>query len=321
MVRALLLIVFCAGSAFGAAAPVREVTSQAQVGANQPMPGFYKGYVYFLHDGRQSQFRLYAPDGHLMMATDIQGPRDSPPDITGIAIDTDGTIAVSYIDRANRNRGGIDFLDATGRRIGNIDTGRYSAGNLCYGEDHTLWSFGMQHRDSDNRMEEQQQDHMTVRKYAAGREVGAYLPRSSFSGGGAPGEDSWQEMRIAVTHDRVGVLAWAQRREQEWVELDLNGNVLGRWKFSGRENRSFAFTSDDHLYALRWTKLPYQLVLFDRASSAWKEVETPQSGNLYGADGDELVFASWNHGPMQFRWYKQPAPPTNQISEAKRDSQ
>jgi hypothetical protein len=43
----------------------------------------------------------------------------------------------------------------------------------------------------------------------------------------------------------------------------------------------------------------------DRAASAWVEVSAPQ-GELYGADGDELVFAQWEGVTMHMMWYPQP---------------
>ncbi len=313
MFRMLLPLTFCIAGVFAGTEPVREVISQANLVGNQLIPRFYNGYVYYLGEGRPSQLRLYAPDGHLVLATDLQEPGGPPPNLTGLAIDTDGTIAVSYADVDHVNRGGIEFLDSTGKRTGGIDTQNYLPGNLCYAGDHSLWSFGAQ-QDKDNPGRADRQDYMLVRKYSGGKQAAAYLPRSGFPAGLEPGSDSWQEMRITVTHDRAGVLAWRETSEDlEWVELDLNGKLTGRWKFSGRSEPSFAFTSDNHLYALRrdrGAKLR-QLAVFDRASSAWKDVEAPMDGGLYGADGDELVFAGWENGPMHLRWFKQPAAPVS----------
>jgi hypothetical protein len=248
----------------------------------------------------------------MVLATDLQEPGGSPPNLTGLAIDTDGTIAVSYGDTSNGNRGGIEFLDSTGKRTGGIDTRNYLPGNLCYGEDHALWSFGWQH-DKDDPGRRDLQDYMLVRKYSSGKQIGAYLPRSGFPDPLEPGTDSSQEMRITVTHDRVGVLAWRETSDDlEWVELDLNGNLTGRWRLSGgRSETSFAFTSDNHLYALRRDHdgKTRRLSVLDRASSSWKDVEAPMRGALWGADGDELVFAGWENGPMHLRWFKQPTAP------------
>ncbi|HXI40113.1 MAG TPA: hypothetical protein VNH83_09045, partial [Bryobacteraceae bacterium] len=291
-----------------------EVTSQASLVAHQLIPRFYNGYLYYLGEGRPSQIRLYAPDGHLVLATDLQEPGNSPPNLRGLAVDTDSTIAVSYGDTSDGNRGGITFLDSTGKRTGGIDTQNYLPGNLCYAEDHSLWSFGWQ-QDKDNPGRRDPKDHMLVRKYSGGKQVGAYLPRSAFPDPLEPGTDSWQEMRITVTHDRVGVLAWRESSDDlEWVELDLNGNLTGRWRVPGnRSETSFAFTSDNHLYALRRDRHGKirRLFVLDHASSTLKEVDAPIQGALYGADGDELVFSGWGEGPMHLQWFKQPAAPTS----------
>ena len=126
MPRVLIPFALCIGTALIATEPTREVISQANLVGNYPIPGFHKGYVYFLGEGRPSQLRLYAPDGHLVLATDIQRSRNFPPDLKGLAVDTDGTIAVSYVDTNNGNRGGIEFLDSTGVRIRVIDTDVWS---------------------------------------------------------------------------------------------------------------------------------------------------------------------------------------------------
>src|SRR5689334_21802569 len=67
MLRIMLLLTFCLAGVF-AAEPVREVTSQASLVAHQLIPRFYNGYLYYLGEGRPSQIRLYAPDGHLVLA-------------------------------------------------------------------------------------------------------------------------------------------------------------------------------------------------------------------------------------------------------------
>src|SRR5690349_9437308 len=167
MLRAALFLTLCLAGASAGTEPVREVISQANLVALQLIPRFYNGYVYYLGEGPTSQIRLYAPDGHLALATDLQEPGGSPPNLTGLAIDTDGTIAVSYADPDHGNRGGIEFLDSTGKRTGGIDTQNYLPGNLCYADDHSLWSFGWQHA-KDDPTGADRQDYMLVRKYSGG---------------------------------------------------------------------------------------------------------------------------------------------------------
>lgn len=317
MFRMQLAFVLCLSSALAASDPVRVVTSEAEFVGNQGIPAFYKGYLYFIEEGHDSQFRLYAPDGHLALAGDIQGQKSGRASVSGMAVDTDGTAAVSWYqtDAAHRFGGGIDFLDLTGKQLGSIDTGRYLPTHLYYAEDHVLWSFGDQMDAVDSRGRDRH-DYMTLRRYTPDRkEAGAYLPRSLFSEGLPPGGLDWQKMRIAVSHDRVEVLAYSgdSGPAKEWVELDLNGKVIRRWTCERKLAETYldqvVLTTDGHLYAQGFDReaKTHRLFQLDRASSKWKEVDGPPRGNLYAADGEELVFTDILSGPIQLRWFSQPA--------------
>ena len=88
-----------------------------------------------------------------------------------------------------------------------------------------------------------------MRKYSTdGKLVGAYLSRSLFPPGLPPGLDGWQTRRITVTHDRVGVEAVSGNvsNQREWVELDLQGNLMGRWRWDPFDQfPGVALTSDN----------------------------------------------------------------------------
>src|ERR1700674_3247397 len=103
--------------------------------------------------------------------------------------------------------------------------------HLSFG-DHSLWAFGWQ-RDADREWGFVAKDYQSVRKYSMdGKEIGTYLPRSLFPPGLPPGIEGWQERRITITSDRAGMEATSGTlgSQREWVELGLNGEVLGRWK-------------------------------------------------------------------------------------------
>ena len=285
--------------------PVREVTSQAMRVGGQLVPAFYKGYIYWVgRDGDDHAVTIYAPDGHPALAfVDQNGPVD------GVAIDTDGTIAVAW---GSITASGIDFLDSCGTLTKTVQTGRYIAAHLAFAEDHSLWSFGWQ-RDAADLERADRQDYLTVRKYLpGGKEAGGYLPRSLFPPGLEPGGDSWQaSSTISVTRDRVGLWAWSGRDSDhtEWVELDLNGNLLGRWRLDPFHVQTIAFTTDGHVFVeSRNPKTPdLSLYALDRESSTWRRVEAPPIGRLEGADGDALVFSNFvKPGPMHLCWYQHP---------------
>src|SRR4051812_19256630 len=72
--------------------PVREVTSDAMLVPNQDVPGFHRGYVYFIE---RSRIRLYSPDGRLAFTKELERPNQRPVSVIGIAVDRDGTLAAS----------------------------------------------------------------------------------------------------------------------------------------------------------------------------------------------------------------------------------
>jgi hypothetical protein len=307
MLRTISLLVALSYASSGANDPIREVESQATRGAHQLVPAFYQGYFYWVgRDGNQNSISIYAPDGHLAFAlVSPNGP------VNGVAIDDDGTVAVAWGRWGSRKGGGLDFRDRSGALMKTIETGRFLPRHLAFAEDHSLWSFGCQ-LDAVDPEQPDLQDHMTVRKYLPnGREAGAYLPRSVFPAGLEPGEASWQtSSSITVARDRIGLSAYSGQDSDasEWVEMDLSGNLLGRWRLDQfRTNTRIAFTKDNSLFVQsRDSKGLAHLYMLDRASSTWRIVETSPKGRLEGAHGDSLVFSDPGFGPMHVRWYSLP---------------
>jgi hypothetical protein len=111
-----------------------------------------------------------------------------------------------------------------------------------------------------------------------------------------------------VTKDRVGVLAFSgdSGNKTEWLELNLNGNVIERSRLDNvlREVFVAAFTSDDRVY-LGGNEELYTL---DHSSHMWKP--TPkQLGWLMGAHGDRLVYdVRSGRGPIELQCVDQPEP-------------
>jgi len=93
------------------------------------------------------------------------------------------------------------------------------------------------------------------------------------------------------------------------VEVDFNGNVLGRWRIDGRQFARVTPTSDGNVYAreLDPKTQKYIVLRLDRATSTWQPVAAGAQGQLYGADGDQLIFGSWPKGVMLLDWFKQPS--------------
>jgi len=286
--------------------PIREVTSQATREGLQVAPAFHQGYVYWIGRDGADEVTIFAPDGHLAMAFAEESghPR-------AIAIDTDGTVAVGWGDWDPKKGRGLDFRDSSGSVTRTINTGAYLPHHLAFAEDHSLWSFGCE-VDTTSAHGISKQEYKTVRKYERdGKEAGAYLPRSLFPPGLEPASQGFQWNSITVARDRVGLWAISGTRgtQTEWVELDRNGNLSGRWRLDQFvQQTKLALTRDGHLFVQVWDDKTstHRLYTLDRASSEWRALDTAPGGWLEGADGNALVFRDSGLGPMHLRWYRHP---------------
>ena len=288
--------------AMAAMQPVKEVTSQAYFAPTKALPGFYQGYLFSVDT--HNHFTLYAPDGHLVFDKYVQP--DLATAVFSVAVDSNGTVAASWYS-ANGGRAGIDLMDASGKQLGSFDTGAYLPHHIAFADDHTIWSFGWQ-RDL-TRPGYPASDYLALRHYSSdGRELGAWLPRSLFPKGLEPACLGWQEQGIKVTKDRIGLLACSGETSDnpEWVELDLNGNLTGRWHTGAAQILRVALTSDGNVYTQDNRAKVHQVLRLDRASGTFQPVSWTLPGMLYGADGDELVFAAWGVNPGRLDWYNQP---------------
>lgn len=305
MVRAVGFLVILGLPAWPASGPVSEASAPAIIG--NLMPAIYNGYLYSCE---RDHITLFAPDGRISSFR-IEGRGNGKVQVESVAVDSDGTLAIAWVDQPNA---GVDIRDWSGNLVRSIDTGRYLPTHLSFSDhspgDHSLWAFGWE-RDADRDWGFPAKDYQTVRQYSMdGTEIGAYLPRSLFPPGLEPGEDRWQERRITVTSDPVGIEATSRNlgSQREWVELGLNGDLLGRWKLDeSNEPGGIALTSDNQVYLPRWDSKSKSGHVFrlNRDTSTWEPVSAPNL-HLYGADGGKLVFATWDGFTMHLSWYPQP---------------
>ena len=102
----------------------------------------------------------------------------------------------------------------------------------------------------------------------------------------------------------------------EWVELDLEGKLVGRWKLGPQVTgdpvthsmthalEGFAFTEDGRLFAQTLScpelnQCSYRLELLDRTTSTWKAAaDNPINPSRYllGADGNDVVL--WDRSQL-----------------------
>jgi hypothetical protein len=198
-------------------------------------------------------FDAYGRDGKLAYKKTIEAPGGSQVVVHDVDFDADGNAAVaaSALGGPSQFLQVIILLDRNGNQTGFIDTGRYLSAKIAIAEDRSIWALGWQ-RDPVRSSYPDSNDYMIVRHFSAeGKESAAYVARSTFPIGLEPGAQGGPA-RIMVTKDRVGVLAVSGNsgNQTEWLELDLNGNVIERSRLDRilREVFVAAFTADDHVY-------------------------------------------------------------------------
>ncbi len=290
MLRIACLFLVIVGSGAGEDALPGKAVSFGRTFGTDPLPAFDKGYLLYLK--RPADLSVHAPNGVRLFDTTVRDPHGREVHVQSAAIDTDGTIAVASAFSGNQSdwidTGGIAFLDLSGKQTRFVPTGGYMPAGLGFDQEHFLWVVGQGDKDD-----------LLVRKVSKdGKEVGAYLAQSLFGGlGFSAGLGLW---RVRAANDRVGLLAYAGTdHELEWVELNLEGKLLGRWTLGARKDGGYAYTADGRLYGKSWDeKGKPRLTVFDRAKRSWIPVQDRSGGAgqdlsmhlLLGADQNDLVF-------------------------------
>jgi hypothetical protein len=280
------------------------------------VPVFDKGYMFKVKDVTSRSgpgpdgFSIWDPEGIFMYKATPLSQEGNPGSITKPAADTDGTVVVglTWGERGNR-KVGLAFFDSHGTQTRFVDTGGYMPAAFVFAPDHSIWTVGWARKPNGEYPES---EYAIVRKYSRdGVQTGAYLQRSLFPSGLQPGGSgvSW----IQVAKDRVGMMLYPGQTSQfpEWVELDLQGNLIGRWKIGEWNGGGYGYTEDGQLYSYPYNRdlKRGELKAFDRATSSWKPVESgPQpTGFLLGAEGNSLVFRvrhTGNIDGVHTLWFK-----------------
>jgi hypothetical protein len=106
---------------------------------------------------------------------------------------------------------------------------------------------------------------------------------------------------MRATTDRIGARLQVGALKNAWVELDLNGNLIGKWIYTGTMNdwaSPAAFDSKGLLYGIHWMNHKrVGLSVFDKATSTWNPIPT-LPGHLIAADGTRLLYQDGD----QLRW-------------------
>jgi len=306
--KILLSTTFFVSAALAASVPVHEVQSECPALGNQPVCHFRNGYMFQFDTLVNRVIRVYAPDGHFTVNLPIQLPGASVTWPTDVAVDSDGTFVAGAFggdgDIRHVTQFGVAMFDSNGIQTGVIDTKNFSPNHVAIAEDHSIWVLGAQNGPRNKP------DYMVLRKYTrAGESVGSYLPRSTFPAGLEPGSGSVPATLMAAGN-RIAVVTFSGNVGNllELIQLDGDGNVLGRMRSDHEGNSTFALTTDGNFYGRRSGKAA-ALVLFDVAAGTSKTLDAPQAiGWLMGADGENLVYRiPGEEGLTAAGWFNQPA--------------
>jgi hypothetical protein len=309
--KMLLVATLFVSGVFATDGPVREVQSECFEPSGQPICVFRNGYLFKFSAQFDRVMRVYAPDGHFALNVPIYLPGADSAWAEDVAVDSDGKFVVAAAGTTSGTTGdrhGLVMLDSNGLQTSFIDTKAFGPGHLAIASDHSIWVLGSRGRSKKG------EDYMILRKYSRHGELqGSYLPRSTFAQGTEPGSAGIFES-VMTAENRVVVVAVSGQNSslRELIELDGNGNVLGRMRSDHDGVMQFAFTTDGHLYGwrcVRETKCVPTLALFDVAAGSSKNLDTLQPFfSLLGADGEDLVYRiPGGDERVKAAWFEQPS--------------
>lgn len=273
-----------------------------------PIPAYDKGHLLFLTENKV--FEVWRPNGYDRFLATVDSPHGAS--AMSAAVDSKGRLAVSFgYLGANGFGAGVAYFDSTGRQTALIDTGKYMPAHVTYDHTDALWTFGWMRGESDQSREPE--EYMLFRKYVNGKETGRYISRSLFPKGRAPGAGQGGGWRLRAAADRIGAFAFAGKTSdtQRWIEISLDGQLLGQYETDDQFGGGTAFTDDAQLYRRIYVKAPKasHLQRLDRTAATWQTVDThAHDAILLGAEGKQLVYGE-TPGPIRLQWIDQPSSP------------
>jgi hypothetical protein len=293
-------------AALGAAQSPSEINFDG-LRDSKAAPTFDHGYIVAWDRVHVHSATLYSPEGkRLFDVSSFRLPDGTETDAPmSAAVDTDGVSALVYWGQRGR-RSGIAILDNTGNQIQVIQTEPYKPSQVCFAPDHSIWMFGDQWKVGDLPVP----DFMTFRHYSRdGKLLGSFVPRSALPAWEGEG---WDQLvgpfgglwRLRAAKDRIGAALIVGPFKQAWVELNLDGGLIGQWIYTDSRNDAVfpsAFDSKGLLYGVHWIdEKRVGISVFDKSTSSWKPVPSLPNGFLVGADGARLVYQSGD----QLRWFQ-----------------
>jgi hypothetical protein len=303
MLKTAVLCVLALCQAAAAAQLVSAVVYDTSVPPHTRLPIYDRGYLIVTYSPGDSAFTVYGPDGARIFDGRVKLPHSESLQLGNSAADTDGTIAMTIAYATPQGySGAVALFNRIGDQTKIIETGPYMPTALAFDPNHDLWAAGWQ-RDS--------QDYFVFRKFSrGGQDAGAFVRRSEFPAGLEPGHVPLGEKGLLVANGRVGALLESGNAGdlREWVELDLTGKLLGRWRMDHLFGVNLAFTADGRIYGNTPVEKgkPVHLTVFDRVTATWKIVPDDIHADwlLLGPEGDQVVVWDTGSDPMLLRYLR-----------------
>jgi hypothetical protein len=302
-----ICILFLSGvAAIAQTAPVKTVNSECPWISGQRAPFFRGGYC-FIND--RVALRVYAPNGDFAFASVPRLPGTDTADVVevaDVAVDPGAGFVIAVWSRTAK---GLLLLDQNGMQTKFIPTNGFTPAHVAVSEDHSIGvggDFGYN-----------PSDHMLVYKYSnTGRELGSYLPFSSFPAGTIgpimPGSDTTILVGggIVVVTARSGLGSNGTTKLRELIRMDYSGNILTRTRLDNVREQAIVLTADGVLY--RCDNVANHTEPVSRFSSvdaqSWQPVPKPgMISVLFGSDQSDLVYRIPNNSEkVTLQWFSQP---------------
>ena len=296
-----ICMVFLSGAAaIAQTAPVKTVNSECPLIGNQPAPFFRGGYC-FIND--RASLRAYAPNGVFAFASVPRLPGTDAAFVNDIAVDSGAGFVMAVSSRTAK---GLVLLDQYGIQTNFIPIGGFSPVHVTVSEDHSVWVLG--------DFGSKSNDHMLVHKYDnSGRELGAYLPFSSFPAGTIDPIMSGRDTTILAGGGIVVVTARSGPGSntaslRELIRMDYSGNILTRTRLDNVHEQRMVLTANGVLYRCDNVATLPVFRFSSSGTQSWQPVAKPvMVSALFGSDEGDLVYrVSNNSEKVTLQWYPQP---------------
>jgi hypothetical protein len=308
-----LVLASAMAGAFPLYAALLEELSVNYSFGSRPVPKWENGFLVAYQTVREpSAVFLFDRSGQLVLQTRIEIPNYGEIKIFDVAASPDGRVAIS----AGASGAGafVAWLNSSGSIERIIKDPAFPMMRLCFSADGSLWAMG-HFLDHSNHRPEDIPDYATLRHYNRdGQLLHSTLPRNSFA------RRTWEEpdelAKLVALRDRLGIYS---RSANEWIEVSMTGEVIGRWKGVNLPDHSditgVGLLSDQSVYvtaqgpsAVHPRQIGFLGIFsLDKQSGEWKpfnllnESGKKRPAMIYGADGDRFLIQT---GPSTFTWIR-----------------